>query len=191
MAVPNARSFNFVSIIQINWRYQYELKKHFLYFWVGRYIKTLNVWAHRKHRVSQGNALFPVGLIIKAMRQSWFKLFEVLCFDILLLNIHPARHKNKDFESSELIIKIIINALLDFSWDLMITLCKAMITTSIYNQGSDTKIPQARSLFYTYMELNIEISRGKASALRALLLEDSTLLQRYSSEQGESNVTYC
>lgn len=39
------------------------------------------------------------------------------------------------------------------------------------------------------MELNIEISGGKASALRALLLEDSTLLQRYSSEQGESNVT--
>lgn len=36
-----------------------------------------------------------------------------------------------------------------------------------------------------------EISRGKAIALRTLLLEDSALLQRYSSEQGESNVTYC
>lgn len=65
--------------------------------------------------MSQGNALFPVGLIIKAMRQNWSKLFEVICFDIVLLNIHPARLKNKDFESRELIIKLIINAILDFS----------------------------------------------------------------------------
>lgn len=149
IAAPNARSFKLVWLFKIIWLSETNKLKILigLYFWVRRYNKTL-----LKCLAPQETPSVPGKLTVSRVGLSCLKWFVLICFYWIF--IQPG--KKKDYESNELIIKLI----LDFSRDLMITLCEILITTSIYIQGSDTKIPQARSFFYMYMEYS-EISREK------------------------------